>query len=208
MTDDPHQDQPVKTVGATLEDAERTMIMIHGRGATADSILRLSTHFPEDIAYLAPQAKNHEWYPESFLAPVEDNEPGRSSGLAVVDSLIDRAAQHGISTENVYLLGFSQGACLATEYAARNPAKYGGVFGLSGGLIGDTVDVYDYTGDLVETTVFLGCSDEDPHIPLERVNETAAVFEQLNAAVEKRIYEGMEHTINEDEIAFIQDCLR
>ncbi len=204
----PHGNQPVKTAGAALDDAETAVIMIHGRGASADSILHLAQQLPQkQTAFLAPQAANREWYPRSFLVPVEENEPGRTSGLQVISSLIDEANDAGIDTEDIILLGFSQGACLATEYAARHPQRYRGVVGLSGGLIGETIDTDDYDGELSGTPVFLGCSDRDPHIPAERVETTAAVFEQLNGDVEKRIYEGMGHTINEDEIRYVRTLI-
>ncbi len=202
----PHGNQPVATAGTALDNADTAVIMIHGRGASADSILQLSQHLPQDnIAYLAPQAARREWYPNSFLAPTEQNEPGRSSGLRVINELIDDAHDAGIPTDCIMLLGFSQGACLATEYAARNPQQYHGVVGLSGGLIGETITVSAFDGDMDGTSVFLGCSDRDPHIPQERVDATASVFEKLDADVEKRIYEGMGHTINEDELQYVRD---
>lgn len=207
--DHPHRDQPVKTLGPSPDAATKAVILIHGRGATADGMLQMAADLPQDgNAYRAPQAQGQEWYPHSFLEPVEKNEPGRSSALRVVDELVDQATNAGIPQEQVFIGGFSQGACVATEYAARHPDKYGGVFAFSGGLIGETVDNDAYSGDMQETPVFIGCSDQDPHIPLERVNETAAVFESLNAGVEKRIYEGMGHTVNRDEIEYVQGLLQ
>jgi phospholipase/carboxylesterase len=153
----------------------------------------------EGVAYLAPQAAGNTWYPNPFTAPVESNEPGRSSGLAAVAAAVDEANAAGIPTERVLLLGFSQGACLASEFVAREPTRYGGLAALSGGLIGERIGPEEYTGDLAGTPVFLGCSDVDPHIPAERVHETAAVFDRLNADVTERLYEGMGHTVNADE---------
>ncbi len=208
MSDD-HQDQPVQTLGSSLEKAEKAVILIHGRGATADSMLQLAGDLPQDgITYLAPQAHTRQWYPHSFLQPVEQNEPGRTSALRVVDELVDQAVDAGISQNQVFIGGFSQGACVATEYAARNPYRYGGVFAFSGGLIGNSIDPDTFSGDMEQTPVFLGCSDQDPHIPLERVEETATVFNDLNASVDKRIYEGMGHTVNKDEIEYVEDLLR
>lgn len=194
-----HEDQPVRTSGKSLSDAEIAVIMIHGRGATPGSVLRLAENFEiEGVAYLAPEAANNEWYPESFLNPVEQNQPEISSALDKVRHVKDEIEENGIPAEKIVLLGFSQGACLATEYAVRNPERYGGVIAFSGGLIGK--EIPEHEGDLEGTPVFIGCSDRDPHIPLERVNETAEVFERLNADVDKRIYEGMGHKINEEEL--------
>jgi phospholipase/carboxylesterase len=201
----PHQHQPVIQSGAKLDVAKAVMIMVHGRGATAEDILSLSVEFNIDgVAYLAPQAKNNSWYPYSFLSPIEKNEPGLSSGLAVIDSIIKMLHQKGFKSEQIYLLGFSQGACLSLEYAARNPQKFGGIFGLSGGVIGESVSLDNYSGNLEGTEVFLGCSDIDPHIPLKRVNETEEIFKKLNANVTKRISEGMGHTVSKDETDFIK----
>ncbi|MEX0772235.1 MAG: alpha/beta hydrolase [Balneolales bacterium] len=205
----PHQNQPVERAGAALADARAAMILIHGRGATAESVLMLADEFGQpDVAYIAPQAAGNTWYPHSFLAPIQQNSPGISSGLQVIDDLIDQLKKVKISKDRIVLLGFSQGACLATEYAARNPKKYGGIVGLSGGLIGPDGTHWDYTGSFDQTPVFLGCSDVDFHIPLQRVNETAEVFERMEAKVTKRIYEGMGHTVNEDEVGFVREMLR
>lgn len=201
----PHQDQPLVTAGAPLEDADAAAVLVHGRGATAQSIVGMAQEFPrERVAYLAPQAARNTWYPNPFTAPVESNEPGRSSGLAAIDDAVEAAVDAGIERDRVLILGFSQGACLSSEYVARNPRRYGGLAVLSGGLIGESIDVEAYVGDLEGTPVFLGCSDVDPHIAAERVDETAAVFEQLNADVTKRFYEGMGHGVNDDERAFVR----
>jgi phospholipase/carboxylesterase len=204
----PHQNQPVIHAGAKLDVAKAVMIMIHGRGATAEDILSLSAEFNFDgVAYLAPQANGNLWYPYSFLSPIEMNEPGITSGLAFIDSIVDMLLKKGFISEQVYLLGFSQGACLSLEYAVRNPQKFGGIFGLRGGVIGESVRLENYSGNLEGTEVFLGCSDVDPHIPLERVNQTEEVFKILGANVTKRIYKGMAHTVNQDEINFVSTLM-
>lgn len=197
----PHQNQPIATAGAKIENAEIAMILIHGRGASAQSILLFADEFDRDfIHYRALQANGHTWYPQSFMAPKEINEPGISSGLQAIYDQIESIKDKGIPTEKIVLLGFSQGACLCTEFAARHPRKYGAVIGLSGGLIGEEVDPDNYSGTLEQTPVFLGCSDRDPHIPIERVNETEDIFSRSEADVTKKIYQGMGHTVNEDEI--------
>lgn len=206
---DPHRDAPIRTAGGPLDEASAALLLMHGRGATAASILGLARELQVDgIAYLAPQAAGRTWYPYSFMAPTEQNEPGLSSALRVIAALIDQVEDAGLPRERIALLGFSQGACLATEYAVRHPQRYGGVFGLSGGLIGPEGTSFDYEGTMAGTPVFLGCSDRDPHIPLERVHETTAAFQQLGADVEERIYEGMGHTINQDEVEFIRHHLQ
>ena len=205
---DPHRDAPVQAAGASIDTATAAMILVHGRGASAASILGLAQEIDvDDVAYLAPQAAGHTWYPYSFMAPTAQNEPGLSSALNLLGTLIDRVEEAGLPRERIALLGFSQGACLSTEFVARHPQRYGGVFGLSGGLIGPEGTTFDYDGSMDGTPVFLGCSDRDPHIPLKRVQETTTVFEQLGADVEERIYEGMGHTVNRDEIAFVRDTM-
>ncbi|SIS14948.1 alpha/beta hydrolase [Natronorubrum thiooxidans] len=196
----PHQGQPLVTGGTPLEEASAALVLTHGRGATAQGMLDLATEVHHDgVAVLAPQAAGKTWYPNSFLAPVEANEPGRTSGLQAIADAIDEASDAGIPTDRVMLIGFSQGACLASEFVARNPRRYGGLAALSGGLIGEALDD-DYPGDLEGTPVFLGCSDIDPHIPEARVHETADALESMHADVTKRLYEGMGHGVNEDEL--------
>jgi phospholipase/carboxylesterase len=197
----PHREARVIESGAPLADARAAVLLFHGRGASAQGMLAIGDEIGlDDVAYLAPQAHRRTWYPQSFLAPIDANEPHLTSALQVVDGLVDRAAADGPGLEHTVLLGFSQGACLATEYAARTPRRYGGVVGLSGGLIGPENDPPEHEGDLEGTPVFLGCSDRDPYIPLERVEHTAEVLEAMNAAVTTRIYEGMGHTTNDDEL--------
>ncbi|MGM0387072.1 MAG: alpha/beta hydrolase [Natrinema limicola] len=203
----PHQGQQLVTGGTDREDAEAALVCTHGRGATAGGMIQLADEVgQEGVAALAPQAARRTWYPNSFLEPVERNEPGRRSGLQAISDAIDAANDAGIPTERVMLIGFSQGACLASEYLARNPRRYGGLAALSGGLIGDQLDD-EYPGDLEGTPIFLGCSDVDPHIPEERVHETAAVFESMDADVTKRLYEGMGHGITEDELAIVSEMV-
>ena len=191
--------------GAALEDASAALIVIHGRGASAQSILSLVPEIDTPgFAYLAPQADGNTWYPYSFLEPLEANEPKLSKALATVDAVVQ---QINLPSEKIALLGFSQGACLALEYAARNARRYGGVFALSGGLIGPDGTPRSYAGSLDGTPVFLGCSDVDFHIPLARVQESTAVMRDLGGTVEERIYPGMGHTINQDEIDFVKAAL-
>ena len=204
----PHQGQPVLTAGEPLDRAHAAMILIHGRGASAEDILTLAGEFDgTGFAFLAPQAAGHTWYPNSFLAPIPSNEPGLSSGLAAIAALLERVGGAGIAPERTILLGFSQGACLALEFAARNARRYGGVAGLSGGLIGPDGAPRDYPGSLDGTPVFLGCSDVDPHIPAARVSESAAVLRRLGGEVTDRLYPGMGHTVNRDEIAAVQGLM-
>jgi len=208
MTDGPHQGQQLVTAGTPPDEADAAIVMVHGRGATASSIIQMGQEVHrEGIALLAPQAARNTWYPNSFLAPVGRNEPGRTSGLQAVGGAVERAVDGGIDRERILLLGFSQGACLASEYVARNPRRYGGLVALSGGLIGEAVDPTSYEGDVEGTPVFIGCSDVDPHIPLERVKETSEAFELLNGDVDERIYEGMSHGVNEDEIDAVREMI-
>ncbi len=204
----PHEGQPVLEKGAPLDEAKGAVILIHGRGASAESIMSFYDSLNgSGLSWLAPQANHSTWYPYTFLSPIEQNEPGYSSALQIIADLVDKVTGAGIPKEKIILAGFSQGACLASEYAARNPDRYGGVVALSGGLIGDVIEQDRYQGSMDGTPVFLGCSDIDHHIPEERVHETADVFNRLDAKVTKKIYEGMGHTINEDELQYFQNFL-
>jgi phospholipase/carboxylesterase len=202
-----HANQPLYTAGVPLESAQAAMIL-HGRGASAQDILSLTGYFdPGGIAYLAPQAAGAQWYPNRFIAPIASNEPWFSSAIACIEAILAQVQEAGIPVARTFLLGFSQGACLALEYAARYPQPYGGVFGLSGALIENGDQPRTYTGSLAEAPVFLGCSDVDFHIPLDRVLRSAQLFRDLGATVTERIYPGMGHTVNDDEIGVIQELL-
>lgn len=205
---DPHGNQPVLRHGPEPRHARLAMILVHGRGGSAEDLLALASELRlGDVLYVAPQAAGHTWYPYSFLTPTERNEPGLTSGLNKISLLIDQLRHDGLPPERVGIMGFSQGACLALEYAARHARRYAAVVGLSGGVIGPPGTLRNYTGSLAGTPVFLGCSDIDPHIPLERVHESAAVFRRLDAHVDARIYPGMGHTVNQDEIEAVRDIL-
>ncbi|MBZ0276086.1 MAG: dienelactone hydrolase family protein [Anaerolineae bacterium] len=196
---DPHRGQPVLITGEPLEKARAAAVLVHGRGADAQSILSLVPEVGQPgFAYLAPQAEGNTWYPYSFLKPVEQNEPWLSSALAVIGAVLAHIESVGIPPHRVILIGFSQGACMALEYAARNARRYGGVVGLSGGLIGAAI--HPYPGSLEDTPVFMGCSDPDDHIPVSRVHESADILSGMGAVVTKRLYPNMGHTVNQDEI--------
>jgi predicted esterase len=199
--DGPHGGQPVRNAGADLDEATAAVVMIHGRGATAHSILGMAGEFGTDsVAYLAPSASRNTWYPHSFMEETATNQPHLDSALTFVGAVVDAAAD-AVGAEKVLLLGFSQGACLSSEWIARNADRFGGLVAFSGGLIGPEGTPREYDGDLGGTPAFLGCSDVDPHIPLERVTETTEVLTELGAEVDERSYEGMGHGVNEDEIA-------
>jgi phospholipase/carboxylesterase len=194
--------------GAPLETASAAVVLLHGRGASAEDILTLAPELDAPgLAFLAPQAPGYTWYPYTFLAPLEQNEPHLSNALATVADVLASLERAGLGAENTLLLGFSQGACLASEYVARNARRYGGLAGLSGGLIGPDGTPRDYPGSLDGTPVFLGCSDPDPHIPTARVLETEQVLRGMGAAVTARLYPRMGHTINADEIAFVREMV-
>ena len=197
------------TAGAPLDRARGAVVLLHGRGGTAQDILSLADALgAPDLAWLAPQAPGHTWYPLSFLAPIAQNEPALSGALATVGAMVESVGQAGIPAERVVLMGFSQGGCLAMEYAARNARRYGGIAGLSAALIGPPGTPRDYAGSLAGTPVFLGCSDVDGHIPLWRVQESTRVLGTLGAEVTERIYPRMGHTINDDEIAHVRGMLQ
>jgi phospholipase/carboxylesterase len=204
----PHQGQPVLTAGEPLTSAKAAIIMLHGRGATAEDILSLAGEVDQPgFAYLAPQAAGYTWYPNSFLAPIASNEPGLSSGLAVIASLLKHLGEAGITPERTILLGFSQGACLTLEFAARNAHRYAGIVGLSGGLIGPDGTPHDYPGSFAGTPIFLGCSDIDPHIPAQRVLFSAEILKGLGAAVTTKLYPRMGHTVNQDELDAVRKMM-
>ena len=206
---EPHAGQPIEITGRPLGKGRAVMIMIHGRDAAPVNILQLvdSLSHPE-FTYIAPAAANNTWYPYSFMADREQNEPGISSGLAVIDAVVTDVINSGIPKDHIILLGFSQGACLIAEYAVEHADRFGGVIVFSGSLIGPPGTTWSYGGSFDGTPIFMGSSDVDSHVPLERVEEGAAVFESMGAVVTKRIYPGMGHQINDDEIAFTQDLMR
>ena len=205
----PHQGQPLRIAGEPVSRAQAAMLMIHGRGASADDILSLANEFDQPgFAYLAPQAAGDTWYPNRFLVPLAQNEPWLSSALAFVGEVLAEINNAGIPTERVMLLGFSQGACLALEFAARNAKRYGGLVGFSGALIGPDDAPRDYKGSLAGTPVFLGCSDMDFHVPKERVKESADILKRLGGEVTARLYPNLGHTVNQDEIDFVRNMMQ
>jgi phospholipase/carboxylesterase len=191
----------IVSAGKPLKEAGKALILIHGRGAGAHDILSLTAHLNiSDFALLAPQATNSTWYPHSFLVPVEQNQPWLGSALVLIKNLVQDINEHGIAAENIYILGFSQGACLALEFTARNATRYGGVIALTGGLIGKNIDRTNYYGDYDGTPVFIGTGNRDPHVPLERVNESAAILKEMNARVTLQVFEGKPHNVSQEEI--------
>jgi len=205
---DPHAGQPVLRSGATPKDARLVAIMLHGRGASAEDILGLADHFNvRDIAFVAPQAASSTWYPHSFLAPIAQNEPWLGSALRVVSGLVEECARQGVPAERIVVMGFSQGACLTLEFAARHARQYAAVVAFTGGLIGPAGTPRDYGGDFADTPFFIGSSDVDPHVPLGRVHESTTVFRRMGATVDERIYPQMGHTINADELQAVDALL-
>lgn len=195
----------LRRAGAPPARAKGVVLLIHGRGATADSMLPLADVVAlPDFSYLAPQAEGHTWYPQSFMAPTAANEPYLTRALDRVAAIIADILTAGFAPEKLAIVGFSQGACLTSETVLRNPRPYGFIGVLSGGAIGPPGTPRDYAGTLAGATVFLGCSDHDPHIPLARVKETTQVFTRLGAAVTERIYPGSSHGINDDEVAHLR----
>jgi phospholipase/carboxylesterase len=201
----PHQGQPILSAGEALASARAAVLMLHGRGASAEDILALAGELHQPgFAYLAPQAAENTWYPNRFLVPLADNEPWLSSALAFVGDVFAQIINADIPSERVILLGFSQGACLTLEFAARTARRYGGVVGLSGALIGPDDSPRDYKGSLEHTPVFLGCSDVDVHVPKERVQHAAGILRNLGGNVTERLYPNMGHSVNQDEIMFVR----
>jgi predicted esterase len=204
----PHAGQSVLSAGKPLGRSHAVMVMVHGRNAAPQNILDMVPVFDRpDFTYLAPAAAGNTWYPYSFMTERERNEPWLSSALSVLQDLVGSLIAQGIRREHVILLGFSQGACLTGEFAVRNAARYGGVVLYSGGLIGPAGTAWDHAGTFDGTPVLLGCSDIDPHIPKARVVESATVFERMGAEVTQRIYPGMGHTVNVDEVRLTQDLM-
>ncbi len=189
------------TAGKDLKQAKKTLIMLHGRGAQASDILSLASHLQvNDYALVAPQATNYTWYPYSFMANPNHNEPWLSSALDVIGQVVKDVEAAGITKENIYFLGFSQGACLTLEFVTRNAAKWGGVVAFTGGLIGDILYTKNYKGDFAGTPVFIGTSNPDPHVPVERVQASTRILQGLHADVTEKVYPNMGHTVSKDEI--------
>jgi predicted esterase len=206
--EDPHANQPVRRLGPGPGEARLTVVLLHGRGDSAAGILGLARALDvPDVAFVAPDAAGHTWYPHSFLVPITRNEPALSSALRRLSSIVESLEHEGVGPERLVLMGFSQGACLSLEFAARHARRYAGVVALSGALIGPAGTPRDYAGSFDATPVFIGCSDVDAHIPLDRVRESADVFRRLGADVDERIYPGMGHTVNADELRAVTALL-
>ncbi|MCW3090125.1 MAG: phospholipase [Ferruginibacter sp.] len=196
------------SAGEKLDKARQALIMVHGRGGNAEDILSLSTRLQvSGFALIAPQATNHSWYPLSFLSPSTENEPWLSSALSVLNDTVLEVINSGISKENIYFLGFSQGACLTLEFVARNAARYGGVVAFTGGLIGDKIYAENYQGDFANTPVLIATSDPDPHVPVERVYATTNILKDMNAVVTEKVYVNMGHTITLEEIKIANELI-
>jgi phospholipase/carboxylesterase len=200
-----HQGQPVLHAGEPIDHAKAVMVMVHGRGASAKDILELVSDLRQSgFAYLAPQAAGNAWYPNSFLAPIDSNEPALTSALFTIENILTQLSEAAIPIERTIILGFSQGACLSLEFVARNARRYGGVVGLSGGLIGPDGTPRDYVGSLAGTPIFLGCSEKDPYVPKERVEFTAAIMHKLGGDVTAKLYPNLAHTVSPDEIRIVR----
>ena len=191
----------IQSAGRSLKEADKVLIMIHGRGANALDILGLASHLNvAEYALLAPQATNNTWYPYSFMAKPEQNEPWLSSALDLLQAVVDDIIKQGIAAENIYFLGFSQGACLTLEFVTRHAKKYGGIVAFTGGLIGDQLKLENYKGNFDGTPIFIGTGNPDPHVPLDRVENSQRLLEEMNANVTVQVHEGRPHTISQDEI--------
>ncbi|WP_187261949.1 alpha/beta hydrolase [Pontibacter beigongshangensis] len=198
----------IKTYGRPLEETGKAMVLVHGRGATAESILTLRQNLDvADFSLLAPQATNHSWYPYSFMAPVSQNQPALDSALALLDETVQRIKAAGIKSEHIFLLGFSQGACLSAEFAARQAQRFGGLLLFTGGLIGEKIHTDNYKGSFEGTPVLITTGDPDPHVPVSRVNESVRILEEMGAVVTKKIYKGRPHTILQEELDLAKEIL-
>lgn len=191
----------IVTAGKELSANSKVLVMLHGRGGSAEDILSLASYLDvQDFTLLAPQATDNTWYPYSFMAPPAQNEPWLSSALDLLKELVGELHDQGVPSEHIYFLGFSQGACLTLEFVTRNASRYGGVVAFTGGLIGDTIYPGNYRGDFGHTPVFIGTSNPDPHVPVERVHATVNILKAMGADVTEKVYNGMGHTISQDEI--------
>jgi phospholipase/carboxylesterase len=208
LVTDPHRDQPVHALGAPLAQAAAAIVLLHGRGASAEDILGLAGEmYDERVAYLAPQAADHRWYPYSFMAPIAENEPWISSALAKVAAVVQLAVDGGVSLEHIFVCGFSQGACLSTEFIARNPAPYGGLVAFTGGLIGPAGADLHHAGNLAGMPALFSSGDPDPHVPWSRVLESAKQFTAMGAEVETQRYPGRPHTVLPQEIKAARELI-
>ena len=208
MSENIHQKQPVLQFGTPLEEAELAVILLHGRGATAESMISLAEALHTDgVGFLAPQAALNRWYPNTAFGPLEANEPDLTSALKIVNRLVNDLREKGFSDRQIAFGGFSQGACLVSEYTARNPRRYAGLFLYSGALIGPPGVPRNYQGSLNEMPVFIGGSDVDPWVAHNLLKEAAEVFEKMGAQVDFRTYPGMAHTVNQDEIEAVHSML-
>ncbi|MCA9891824.1 MAG: dienelactone hydrolase family protein [Anaerolineae bacterium] len=204
----PHSSTPVMETGLPVAEAQAALVLIHGRGAGPQGMMPLLAHLNvPGYTYLLPAASGNTWYPNRFIVPREQNQPYLDAALGKIDSVVSHLIEQGIPTEKIVLLGFSQGACLATEYAARNPARYGGVVALSGGLIGAKGELTGYEGDLQDTPIYLGCDADDVHIPQQRVHESADILSNLGGQVKKQIFNGLGHSVNEVELAIARSMM-
>lgn len=205
----PHHPFITEAAGVPFQTADGAVILLHGRGASARSILQLMEYLDgtDNLHAVAPQAAGNAWYPLPFLSPIADNEPHLSDALQVVDDLVSQLMNAGLSTRKIFIGGFSQGACLALEYLYRKPQRFGGVFGLAGGLIGPPGTTWNARGSAAGTPVFLGCAEQDGHIPLRRVQETAEVLRQLEADVTLHTFPGHEHRVTEAELHAVEAML-
>jgi len=198
----------ILTAGTPVEQATAAMIMIHGRGGSAEDILSLATHLDaKDMALFAPQATQHSWYPYGFMSPVSANQPALDSALATIDELVESIVAGGIDREHIYFLGFSQGACLTLEYTTRHASRYGGIIAFTGGLIGEQLDSSNYKGDFAQTPVLITTGDADPHVPVSRVQESSTIIEKLGAVVTTKIYKDRPHTVSQQEIALANSLI-
>ncbi len=194
-------DKKVISAGKPLAEASKALIMLHGRGANANDILQMAAYLNvNEFALLAPEATNNTWYPYSFMSPLLHNEPWVTSALALVQNIVNDIEKAGIAKSDIYFMGFSQGACLTLEYVTRNAAKYGGVAAFTGGLIGAEIDSINYSGNFDQTPIFIGTSNPDPHVPVGRVYETETILKQMNGNVRVKVYPGMGHMINQNEL--------
>jgi phospholipase/carboxylesterase len=196
------------TSGLPVQQAGKAIVMLHGRGATAADIISLQRVLKlDDMAIFAPQANGNTWYPYSFMAPVEQNQPALDAALALVGEVVSEIEAAGVPADQIYFAGFSQGACLTLEYTARNARRYGGIIAFTGGLVGQELAIGNYKGDFGQTPVFISTGNPDPHVPVSRVNESVAVLKGMNASVNEVIYPGRPHTILQEEIQLVNNTI-